>query len=72
MREDGKTEVVVQEGQHQLSYELDEALIEFGTAIDDGDFNRAVRTFFNNNLYFLLSIYYRLVFSTFFAKLKAK
>ena len=56
MREDGKTEVVVQEGQHQLSYELDEALIEFGTAIDDGDFNRAVRTFFNNNLYFLLSI----------------
>ena len=39
----GKTEVVVQEGQHQLSYELDEALIEFGTAIDDGDFNRAVR-----------------------------
>ena len=45
VREDGKTEVVVQEGQHQLSYELDEALIEFGTAIDDGDFNRAVRAF---------------------------
>ena len=42
VREEGKTEVVVQEGQHQLSYELDEALIEFGTAIDDGDFNRAV------------------------------
>ena len=41
-REEGKTEVIVQEGQHQLSYELDEALIEFGTAIDDGDFNRAV------------------------------
>ena len=32
-REEGKTEVIVQEGQHQLSYELDEGLIEFGTAI---------------------------------------
>ena len=41
-REDGKTEVVVQEGQHQLTYQLDEGLIEFGTAIDDGDFNRAI------------------------------
>ena len=41
-RDDGKTEVVVQEGQHQLSYELDEGLIEFGTAVDDGDFDRAV------------------------------
>ena len=41
-REEGKTEVIVQEGQHQLSYELDEGLIEFGTAIDDGDFNRAI------------------------------
>ena len=41
-REDGKTEVIVQEGQHQLSYGLDEGLIEFGTAIDDGDFNRAI------------------------------
>ena len=40
-REDGKTEVIVQEGQHQLSYALDEGLIEFGTAIDDGDFNRS-------------------------------
>ncbi len=42
VREDGKTEVIVQEGQHQFSYELDEGLIEFGTAIDDGDFNRAI------------------------------
>ena len=41
-RDEGKTEVIVQEGQHQLSYELDEGLIEFGTAIDDGDFDRAV------------------------------
>ena len=55
VREDGKTEVVVQEGQHQLSYELDEALIEFGTAIDDGDFNRAVRAFYKRpcNFYML-------------------
>ena len=29
VREEGKTEVVVQEGQHQFSYELDEGLIEF-------------------------------------------
>ena len=42
LREEGKTEVVVQEAQHQYSYELDEGLIEFGTAIDDGDFNRAI------------------------------
>ena len=42
IREEGKTEVIVQEGQHQFSYELDEGLIEFGTAIDDGDFNRAI------------------------------
>ncbi len=41
-REDGKTEVIIQEGQHQMSYQLDEGLIEFGTAIDDGDFNRAI------------------------------
>ncbi len=42
-REDGRTEVVVQEGGRQTStYQLDEGLIEFGTALDDGDFNRAV------------------------------
>ena len=37
---DGKTEVVVQEGVQTISYTLDEGLIEFGTAIDDGDFER--------------------------------
>ncbi len=42
VREDGKTEVLVQEGGQQLAYQLDEGLIEFGTAVDDGDFNRAV------------------------------
>lgn len=37
---DGKTDVVVQEGVQTVSYTLDEGLIEFGTAIDDGDFER--------------------------------
>ena len=39
-RVDGKTEVVVNEGVTNISYTLDEGLIEFGTAIDDGDFVR--------------------------------
>lgn len=41
-RAEGKTEVVVNEGVTTISYTLDEGLIEFGTAIDDGDYNRAV------------------------------
>ncbi|CAC5423828.1 IFT172 [Mytilus coruscus] len=41
-RTDGKTEVLVNEGVSTISYTLDEGLIEFGTAIDDGDFERAV------------------------------
>ncbi|XP_063414390.1 intraflagellar transport protein 172 homolog isoform X2 [Mytilus trossulus] len=41
-RTDGKTEVLVNEGVSTVSYTLDEGLIEFGTAIDDGDFERAV------------------------------
>uniref|UniRef100_A0A8D0F765 IFT80/172/WDR35 TPR domain-containing protein n=1 Tax=Strix occidentalis caurina TaxID=311401 RepID=A0A8D0F765_STROC len=40
-RNDGKTEVVVSEGVNTVSYTLDEGLIEFGTAIDDGDYHRA-------------------------------
>ena len=39
-RNDGKTEVLVNEGVSTVSYTLDEGLIEFGTAIDDGDFER--------------------------------
>ncbi|XP_063226619.1 intraflagellar transport protein 172 homolog isoform X1 [Bacillus rossius redtenbacheri] len=42
VRADGKTEVIVQEGQHQLGYELDESLLEFGTAVHDNDFGRAI------------------------------
>uniref|UniRef100_A0A8C8VPH6 Intraflagellar transport 172 n=1 Tax=Pelusios castaneus TaxID=367368 RepID=A0A8C8VPH6_9SAUR len=40
-RSNGKTEVIVTEGVNTVSYTLDEGLIEFGTAIDDGDYNRA-------------------------------
>ena len=39
-RHDGKTEVLVNEGVTTVSYTLDEGLIEFGTAIDDGDYAR--------------------------------
>ncbi|KAI1897568.1 hypothetical protein AGOR_G00084610 [Albula goreensis] len=40
-RANGKTEVIVTEGVNTVSYTLDEGLIEFGTAIDDGDYYRA-------------------------------
>ena len=39
---EGKTEVIVNEGVNTVSYTLDEGLIEFGTAVDDGDFGRSV------------------------------
>lgn len=41
-RANGKTEVIVLEGVNTVSYTLDEGLIEFGTAIDDGDFYRYI------------------------------
>ncbi|XP_070555163.1 intraflagellar transport protein 172 homolog [Ptychodera flava] len=41
-RTDGKTDVIVNEGVTSISYTLDEGLIEFGTATDDGDYSRAV------------------------------
>lgn len=41
-RADGKTDVLVQEGVNTMTYTLDEGLIEFGTAIDDGDYERAI------------------------------
>ncbi|XP_030054442.1 intraflagellar transport protein 172 homolog [Microcaecilia unicolor] len=41
-RSNGKTEVIVTEGVNTVSYTLDEGLIEFGTAVDDGDYYRAV------------------------------
>jgi len=39
---DGKTNVVVQEGVQAINYTLDEGLIEFGTAMEDGDYYRAI------------------------------
>ena len=41
-RGEGKTEVIVDEGMTQAVYPLDEPLIEFGTAVDDKDFPRAM------------------------------
>lgn len=41
-RVNGKTEVVVDEGVNTVSYTLDEGLIEFGAALDDKDFDRAI------------------------------
>ncbi|CAL1585627.1 unnamed protein product [Knipowitschia caucasica] len=40
-RVDGKTNVVISEGLNTVTFVLDEGLIEFGTAIDDGDYERA-------------------------------
>lgn len=39
-RADGQTEVIVLEGVTEVSYTLEEKLIEFGTAMDDGDYGR--------------------------------
>uniref|UniRef100_A0A672FWM1 Intraflagellar transport protein 172 homolog n=1 Tax=Salarias fasciatus TaxID=181472 RepID=A0A672FWM1_SALFA len=41
-RADGKTVVMVTEGLNTVTYQLDEGLIEFGTAVDDGDLHRAM------------------------------
>ena len=40
-RKDNKTDVLVNEGVNTVAYTLDEGLIEFGTAIDDGDYFRS-------------------------------
>ncbi|CAH8607286.1 unnamed protein product [Heterobilharzia americana] len=42
IRQHGKTEVLVSEGMTSVTYSLDDGLIEFGTAMEDGDFERAV------------------------------
>ncbi|KAI1724366.1 intraflagellar transport protein osm-1 [Ditylenchus destructor] len=42
LRDDRHTEVIVQENNAQVAYELDIGLIEFGTALDELDFNRAL------------------------------
>ena len=40
-RTPGRTEVIVDEGMNTVSYELNEALIAFGTAVDEGDLHGA-------------------------------
>eukprot|EP01060_Flectonema_neradi_P010067 TRINITY_DN17208_c0_g1_i3.p1 TRINITY_DN17208_c0_g1~~TRINITY_DN17208_c0_g1_i3.p1 ORF type:complete len:1741 (+),score=384.31 TRINITY_DN17208_c0_g1_i3:134-5356(+) len=40
-RTDGKTEVIVDEGINTIAYGLDEALIEFGSAMEDRDYEKA-------------------------------
>lgn len=42
VREAGKTEAIAQDGHNTFTYELDEGLVEFGTAIHDNDYGRAV------------------------------
>jgi intraflagellar transport protein 172 len=41
-RVNGRTEVIVNEGYREASYLLDEPLIEFGTAIDDRNYTKAM------------------------------
>ena len=41
-RHNGRTEVLVQTGMDTVAFALDEGLIEFGTAIDDEDYQRAL------------------------------
>jgi intraflagellar transport protein 172 len=42
-RREGKTEVIVQEGNNTQTYLLDDGLIAFSTAIDENDLNKAVK-----------------------------
>jgi intraflagellar transport protein 172 len=39
-KEDNRTNVFINEGVNIVNYELDSGLIEFRTAVDDGDFAR--------------------------------
>ncbi len=41
-RSKGRTEVMVDEGANSVVYTLDDGLIEFGTAVDDGNLQRAM------------------------------
>ncbi|CAH0385245.1 unnamed protein product [Bemisia tabaci] len=42
VRDSGKIEIISQDGNQQRSYELDKGLVEFGTAVHDSDFGRAI------------------------------
>ena len=39
-KEENRTNVVINEGVNIVNYELDSGLIEFRTAVDDGDYAR--------------------------------
>jgi intraflagellar transport protein 172 len=41
-RAHGKTEVIVDEGVNTVSYTLDEGLIEFGSAVEEKEYDRAI------------------------------
>ncbi|XP_050543646.1 intraflagellar transport protein 172 homolog isoform X2 [Daktulosphaira vitifoliae] len=41
-RDSGKTTIFSQDGEKQCTYNLDERLVEFGTAVHDSDFGRAI------------------------------
>ena len=49
-RREGKTEVIVEEGNNSQIYLLDDGLIAFSTAIDEGDLNKAVKILENLEL----------------------
>jgi len=49
-RREGKTEVIVEEGNNSQTYLLDDGLIAFSTAIDENDLNKAVKILENLNL----------------------
>ncbi|XP_019769911.2 intraflagellar transport protein 172 homolog [Dendroctonus ponderosae] len=42
IRNNGRTEAVCVDGNHTFNIELDEGLVEFGTAINDSDYSRAI------------------------------
>ncbi|CAG9856074.1 unnamed protein product [Phyllotreta striolata] len=42
VRNNGKTEAICVDGNNTFNLELDEGLVEFGTALNDNDYNRAV------------------------------
>ncbi|XP_050517357.1 intraflagellar transport protein 172 homolog [Diabrotica virgifera virgifera] len=42
VRNNGKTEAICVDGNNSFNVELDEGLVEFGTALNDNDYNRAI------------------------------
>ena len=55
-RTHGRTEVLVDEGLNRINYALDESLINFGSAVDDHDFERYLSCLLS---FHLLHLFYR-------------